>query len=159
MNIHEKNILELKETLAFIAKAGGFTPMDTKTLAEMKARAKGWESQLCITQVRWERQGIFVDFESFGVYTVMAFHFGEALDYVETATAKMERMEEGIKLRHPEFVTGPKAERTERQENAIQAFFECLEKIEAEELKAERWNTIIIGDMVSNDYYRRNGIG
>lgn len=159
MNIHEKNILELKETLAFIAKAGGFTPMDTKTLEGLKARVQGWESQLCITQVRWERQGIFVDFESFGVDTVMAFHFDEALDYVETATAWLETQEEGINFYHPEFVPGAKAERTERQENAIQAFFECLEKIEAEELKAERWNTIIIGDMVSNDYYRRNGIG
>ena len=159
MNIHEKNILELKETLAFIAKAGGFTPMDTKTREGLKARVQGWESQLCITQVRWERQGIFVDFESFGVKSGANLYFDAMMDYAETATARIERWEDGMRSRHPEFVPGAKAERTERQENAIQAVFECLEKIEAEELKAERWNTIIIGDMVSNDYYRRNGIG
>lgn len=156
MNIHEKNILELKETLKFIAKAGGFTPMDNKTLAEMKARAKGWESQLPVNEVAWYETHILVKCETMGW---IDFSNNEAMDYVETATAKIERMEEGIQSRHPEFVTGPKAERTERQQNAIQAFFECLEKIEVEELKAERWNTITIGGCVSNDYYRRNGIG
>ena len=156
MNRYEKNILELRETLDFIAKAGGFTPMDTKTLEGLKARAKGWESQLAVNEVAWYETNIIVRCETMGW---IDFTIEGMMDYVETATARMERIEDGIQSRHPEFKTGEKATRNTHQEAAINAFFECLERIDTEKLRAENWNTIVVGGMVSEDYYRRNGIG